>query len=151
MGNDRQADLAHLEGQIKELASEMQQVRTAYQTYHGEVAVTIKDIMTKAGVFNEVNELERERVAAGERAQKKAQELQQKMQELQKIRAFLVSREQTDKVEPPREEISEPPENTEENTAAETEESVWDSPNDEEGPAEETSEDAAKRPTPPAF
>jgi hypothetical protein len=143
VGSDRKADLAHVEAQLKELGDEMRQIQKTYQTYHSEVQDTVKDIMVEAGVFEQVNKLEQERAEAGERAQKKIQALQQKAQDLQRIRAFLVGREQIDQAEEKSE--AEPSDETD----------AGDSPDDAEkweDPTEESGDEAdSKGPKPPSF
>ena len=109
VGNERKGDLAHVEGRLRELGDELQRVQRTYQTYHGEVQETIKGIMVKAGVFEEINALERERAEAGQRAQQKVQALQEEANGLQKIRAFLVGRERAEEPEPEKVPVEESP------------------------------------------
>jgi hypothetical protein len=152
--------LAFVEQRIRELGSEVQQVRQTFTEYHGEVRDTIRDILTKAGIWEEINGLEQERAQANQRADARVKALQEEAQRLQSVRAFLLGREQMDptEAEAPEEVPDEAPEEdgVEEHPAPEMVEPLGDSSDEEEiletpEESEITGASASKRPSPPKF
>jgi hypothetical protein len=94
--SSRQKDLAHLEEQILELGAEARSVQGKFQEYNAKVGQRIREILERAGVWEEVNTLERERNEASQKAQAKLQDLDARAKDLQRVRAFLLGREQED-------------------------------------------------------
>lgn len=153
-GSARQKDLVFTEQRIQELGAEVQKIQTTYQKYHGEVRDTIRDLLVKAGIWEEVNGLEQERAAAGKRAEERIKKIQGEAQHLQTIRSFLLGREQMDP-------SAETPTSEESPLEGASQEAVRGDDSEEEGPQGTVEEldapemmepgDAAKRPHPPTF
>lgn len=150
----RTQDLAHVEGRIRDLGQEARQVQTTFQTYSTEVHGAIRELLEKAGIWDEVNSLEQERAQAAKRAEDKIKVLNEEAVGLQKVRSFLLGREQMD----PSLEESPKDEEPAEEGAPEPDEAVAEHDGDSEGEAEapETTEEAEpeaapERPSPPSF
>jgi chromosome segregation ATPase len=94
--SSRQKDLAHLEEQVLALGSEARGVQEKFQKYNTKVGQRIRQILEKAGVWEEVNALEAERNETSRKAQEKLRDLDTRMKDLQRVRAFLLGREQED-------------------------------------------------------
>lgn len=93
----RQKDVDELNARIKELEKVLQDTVLKYQTYARKVEATVKEILTKAGVWDTVHDMEVERNATREKAQAKINEVQQELVDKRKIRDYLVTRDNLDK------------------------------------------------------
>lgn len=116
----RQKDLNYIENQIQKLRGEAVKIQEAFQAYSVDMGQVIRDILTKAGVWEEINKLEEERLASRNRMQTKIQQLNQEAADLQKVRNFLLGREQQEATSEPASELPVvDAETTVENTVAE--------------------------------
>jgi hypothetical protein len=93
VGNSRQDDLKHVDSRIQKLDTEARLLQERYTTYHGEVQQSIKDLMTKAGVWEKVNKLETERLEAKKKAEDKLRKIVSDRADFEKFRNFLLGRE----------------------------------------------------------
>lgn len=97
----RQKDIDNLTADIEAKQKELQELQRKVQTYSQEVQETITATLKKAGVFEKVNKLEEERRTFQQEAQQKAQQLQADMNDLAKMRNWLVGQENAEKAEEP--------------------------------------------------
>lgn len=93
----REKDVEALDKQIADLEGKLKDTVTKYQDYARGVEATVKEILTDAGVWDEVKGMEDERNETREKAQKKLNEIQQSLTDKRKIRDFLVARDNIDK------------------------------------------------------
>lgn len=93
----RVSDLNLAESEIRDLEQEIQGIVVKYQTYHAEVAATVKDILVGAGVWDEIHDMETEREEVRQRADKKITDLRTKLVDLVKVRDWMVAREDAEK------------------------------------------------------
>jgi len=94
----RQKDVEVLNTRISELEKSLQETVAKYQKYAKEVEATVKEILTQVGVYDKVRDMELKRNEIREKAQAKLNEVQQELVDKRKIRDFLVSRDNSDKV-----------------------------------------------------
>jgi len=94
--SQRQKDIDDIQTKIAKLQTEQQEIAQKYQTYHGEVQEKITGLLKGAGIFEKVNELENGRQQVQQEAQQKGMALQQQVQDLMKMRAYLLERQQED-------------------------------------------------------
>lgn len=146
MSDSRQKDLAHVEERILSLGQQAREIQENYQRYHSEVHLAIREILEKAGVLEEVNGMEVERVAAGKKADEKIKALTAQAADLQKVRAFLLGREAA---EPAAD--GEPDENPPEAEEDPEVEDASEEPKITEDAEDEGEEVVSKRPVPPSF
>ncbi len=154
----RQEDLTYIEKKILSISAEAKRVQQTYQQYHAEVQASVRDILTEAGVWEEVHSMEIERTEASKRADTKIRELQAEAGRLQAVRNFLLGREaetpEQDEgavAEPDLDESEETPEKIDEPVPEPEPESESESV---EPPEEEEDEEEASpppRPSPPEF
>jgi len=90
----RHEDLTYCETEVQKLRAEAVSIRESFQKYEVEVGQAIREILVEAGVFEEVNKLEEDRQTARQRFQQKLKGLNEQATDLQKIRDFLLGREQ---------------------------------------------------------
>lgn len=104
----RTDDLAQAERQIAAKQAEIQTIQKEYVTYHDEVTATIKGILEDAGVYDQIHEMELERMAVQKKAQEKIQAIQQSLAKLNAAKEFLQGLGQdASKTESPEEPITE--------------------------------------------
>lgn len=94
----RNEDLTFAEEQLQTLRAEAVQLQEAFQKYDIDVTQNVREILTKAGIWEGVNKLEVERHAARQRMQERLKMLTEQAEDLQKVRSFLLGRDQMAKV-----------------------------------------------------
>lgn len=87
----RVADLALADQQIAAKQAELQKIQKDYITYHDEVSNEIKGILVEAGVYDEVHDMETDRLAVQQKAQAKANAIQADIAKIQAGKDFLLS------------------------------------------------------------
>jgi hypothetical protein len=142
----RQKDLTHVEDKIRSLGMEAQKVQAAFQKYSTEVHQAIRDLLEKAGVWEEVNSMEVTRAGVAKKAEDKIKVLNAEAQDLQKVRAFLLGRAQEEAV---LDEVDEGDESDDAEDAAEAADDAEDAA--EAAEADEADEDARTVPEAPSF
>lgn len=93
----REKDVEALDKQVGDLEKKIQTTVTDFQEQARTVSATVKEILTDAGVWDEVFVLETERNQAKDKAQALINELQQELVDKRKIKDFLVARDNIDK------------------------------------------------------
>ena len=86
----RKEDLERVEQDMKAVAADGQNIQKTYQTYAQKVNAKISAILKKAGVFDQVHELEEQRSGTQQKAQAKLNAAQKKLQELGLVRDYLL-------------------------------------------------------------
>jgi len=86
----RKEDLERVEQDMKAVAIEGQNLQKTYQAYASKVTAKISAILKKAGVFEQVNELEVQRQGTLQKAQEKLNAVQKKLQDLGLVRNYLL-------------------------------------------------------------
>jgi len=107
----RQKDVEALNKEISALEAKLQDIMKKWQTYAQEVDATVKAILTEAGVWDKVRDMEVEKGETKQKAQQKLNETQAELQDKIKIRNYLLGRDNMEKGTdpPPMEETPEPP------------------------------------------
>lgn len=92
----RRDDIVFIEQQITDLAASRQQIATDFTAYYDSIRVQIEKALRDAGVFDLVQTLElgREKRKADDQA--RADDLGKRLGDLEKVRAFLLAREEAD-------------------------------------------------------
>lgn len=85
----RSDDLGQAERQIAAKQAEIQTIQANYVAYHDEVTATIKDILEEADVYDQIHEMELERLDVQKKAQDKIQGIQQAIAKLNAAKEFL--------------------------------------------------------------
>ena len=93
----RQKDIDNLTSDIEAKQKDLQGLQVKVQTYSQEIQEIITATLKKVGVFEKVNKLEEERRVFQQEAQHKANTLQTEIQDLSKMRNWLVGQEQAEK------------------------------------------------------
>ena len=107
----REKDVEALNKEIIALEAKLQDIMKKWQTYAQEVDATVKAILTEAGVWDKVRDMEVEKGETKKKAQQKLNETQAELQDKIKIRNYLLGRDNMEKGTdpPPMEETPEPP------------------------------------------
>lgn len=89
----RTDDIAHIDAQAQELLAVRQALITGYQEYHAKIATQIEKILKDADVWDTVQALEAGREKRRVEDQEKVNQLGAKLDELAKVKQYLLERE----------------------------------------------------------
>lgn len=95
------SDLSRIEQDINEVRMEAKVAVDKFNEYHQVVAGQIKEVLVEAGVFDEVAEMETARTAAHQKLTEKLKVLQVRVDDLLKVRSYLVKGGESVKAEAP--------------------------------------------------
>jgi uncharacterized phage infection (PIP) family protein YhgE len=87
----RTVDVNSVVTQIRALEGSINTVVTQYQTYHAEVAASVKTILETAGVWDEVHAMELEREKIRQQADQKIQGMRAEMEKLAQVHTWLLN------------------------------------------------------------
>ena len=86
----RTVDPSSVVTQVRALEGVISGIVSKYQAYHAEVGATVKSIMEKAGVWDEVHDLERERERVRQQADQKIKAAQAEIEKLNQVYTWLM-------------------------------------------------------------
>lgn len=92
----RQKDIDNLSAEIEAKQKELRELQTKVTTYSQEVQEAITATLKKAGVYDKVNKMEEERRSFQQEAQQRANTLQAQINDLAKMRNWLVGQDKAD-------------------------------------------------------
>ena len=88
--------MAYLEDQTRGVLKEIEDINAGFKAWNQQQADRIQELMRAAGILEEVNAIETSRKENHAKAQEQIDVLKGKIADIQRIRAFLAHREQTD-------------------------------------------------------
>ena len=86
----RTVDPSSVVTQVRALEGVINSTASKYQAYHAEVGATVKSILEKAGVWDEVHDLERERERVRQQADQKIKAAQVEIEKLNQVYTWLM-------------------------------------------------------------
>lgn len=89
-GTNGTVSLASVEQEVAAKQAEIKGIQDTFNDYSNGVNASIRDILTEAGVFDAVHELETERYDVQRKAQAKADVLIAEIKDLEKVHQYLV-------------------------------------------------------------
>jgi len=96
----RQKDIDNLTKDIESKQKELQGLQAKVQTYSQEATETITALLKKAKLFEKIHKLEEDRRVFQQEAQQKATTIQSEIQDLSKMRNWLVGQDKAEEESP---------------------------------------------------
>ena len=96
----RTDDIAHIDAQAAEIIALREGLIGAYQEFHSKIAAQVEKILREADVWDTVQALETGREARRQADQEKVNQLNVKLEELGKVKGFLLERQAAEAVAP---------------------------------------------------
>ena len=88
----RKDDMAFIDQQLQELQDQIKAIAEEHEAAYGEITEKIQAVIKEAGIFDEIESLEKERGELLQSNQARINDIQSKGQELLRTRAFLEKR-----------------------------------------------------------
>ena len=88
----RKDDMAFIDQQLQELQDQIKAIAEEHEAAYGEITEKIQAVIKEAGIFDEIESLEKERGELTQSNQARINDIQSKGQELLRTRAFLEKR-----------------------------------------------------------